>query len=246
MVTIVDIWIWLGVNSNTITSIVGIVAIALAVFVAWKSPKWQYEAEYKKDIIKEVFPELTRDFRRTSDNYYRFLEGKIARYSKFAVLFELDDTGKIKQVKKIDETLYDNLLKIRYELYPLMFDLQNERDLLYSDLKARWEAKINTFGGIHLSADRFARELYSEANFHIWREEYEAFLDDCHTVLKNMTGQSGQVQPPTDEQLMELQRIAEAEMTRIKVNVGSINEKIDEIIYGVVIPRLEDIIADPF
>jgi len=240
-----SLWEWLGANSDSITSIVGIVAILLAVLVAWKSPKWQYEAEYKKTIIQDVFPELTSNIRSTIDLYHQFLEGGIFRYGKFPVLFELIKSGQIEYIKIIDETLYNNLIKIKDEIYPLMDELQNERQGLHVILRDKWASRINTFEGAHLDANRFAGDLYGQFNYYLWREEYDKFLETCNYVIDRIAN-IDDFQPPTDEQLMELRKIAETELKPIKEKIEPIEVKIKEIITDVVIPRLEEIIADPF
>ena len=246
MVTPMDVWEWLGANSDELTSLVSIVAILLAVYVAKRSPKWQYEAEYKKTIIQDVFPELTTNIRNTIDKYNRFLQGELFEYGKFPTLFDLFTSGKIEYIKIIDETLYNNLVKIKDDIYPLMDEMQRDRHDLMKILRDKWEVYLNSLENIHFDITRYASDLYEANSYHLWKENYDIFLPQSADIFNKYRNQGQGIIPPTDEQILELRRIAEVEIARIKEKVEPIEVKIKEIITDVVIPRLEEITADPF
>ena len=243
MVTPMDVWEWLGANS---ASIMSLAAIALTLYVAKKSPKWQYEAEYKSTIIKDVFPQLTTNIRNTIDHHNRFLKGELSRYEIFPNLFDLSTSGQIEYIKIIDETLYNNLIKIKDEIYPLMAEMQQDLHDLMKILKAKWATHLNSLENIHFDITRFVGDLYDANLYHLWRENYDIFLLQSTNIFDKYRNEGQGITPPSDEQILELRNIAEVEITRIKEKVEPIEVKIKEIITDVVIPRLEKIIANPF
>lgn len=245
METLMDVWELLGANSASITSLVGIAAIVLALYVAKKSPKWQYEAEYKINIIRNIFPQLTANIRNTIDDHNRFLKGESSGYGIFPNLFDLSTSGQIEYIKIMDKTLYDNLIKIKDEIYPLMHEIQQDKTGLFKILKGKWELHLNSLENIHFDITRFVSDLYTANSYHLWIENYDIFLPQATEIFNRYRAEGQGIKPPTDEQILELRRIAEVDIARIKEKVEPIEVKIKEIIMDVVIPRLEEIIADP-
>ena len=170
---------------RSLTSLVSIAAILLAFYIAKRSPKWQYEAEYKITIIKDVFPELTTNIRNTIDNYNLFLKGELLSFGEFPFLFDLFTSGQAEYVKIVDETLYNNLIKVKDEIYPLMEEIQRDRIDLKKILRTRWEMHLNSLENIQFDIQRFTSDLYEANSHHLWTENYDFFLSQSADIFDN-------------------------------------------------------------
>ena len=109
---------WVTVNSNAPTYglILNGLALIISLLTTWYSlrrlPIWQFEAQYKIELIKEVFPKLLSNINQSINDYNAFIEGWSSSLSPFYELETIQKNGKIAYIKTIDSVLHDNLWRI--------------------------------------------------------------------------------------------------------------------------------------
>jgi len=196
------------------------------------------------EIYRPLIDDLRKSIRECNSHFFSAY-GFIDR-DKWVVLLKYFDDATIKAIEGYDKKLYNDLVRVKEEIIPLIAKIADKRRQTFKDIQKDWE-DILYDTRITFNVEDFVQKLSSSIILEIWKENIEESKLRYHLLLKERLNQRKQLDtPPQESTFDELIKVAVVYMDAVKEEYKEVQKLFKEIIQEGVIPKMEETIKKQF
>jgi len=225
----------------------GFIFLFIALYGAFFVEYPEIEENKRFDWIMNIYPPLIEDLNKSMErcndhfkNRYGFID------NEFKLLRKHFSDGTIKAIEGFDKELYNNLVRIKEEIVPLLTKIEDSRRNTIKMVEARWYLYLDELEGNEIYTPELVQRLISSIIWDIWRDRIHDAKKGYDQIMNSERRTVITFNPPPSTTFDEFVKIAKGIFSEIKESYVEIEQMFEEIITNAVIPRMENTIKKQF